>query len=116
MKGGPLGDIKNICVKVSSSQKKPAQKSFGHGRDSNPHPSAWQTSKTILINLYAKRQQKLQMWQLVDAAYKAYEICHFVGPKKKKKSLRKAPTKNSVFNNHGTSPSAKYANDSGKRR
>ena len=24
------------------------------------------------------------MWQLVDAAYKAYEICHFVGLKKRK--------------------------------
>ena len=26
--------------------KKPAQKIFGRGRDSNPRPSAWQTLKT----------------------------------------------------------------------
>ena len=41
------------------------------------------------------------MWQLVDAAYKAYEICHFVGLKKKKshcyslRFLRNMLTKNS---------------------
>ena len=36
--------------------KKPAQKKTYQGRDSNPRPSAWQTSKS-LINLYAKCQQ-----------------------------------------------------------
>ena len=103
--------LKKMRKKVSSSRKKPAQKSFSHGRDSNPRPSAWQTSKTILINLYAKWQQKLQVWQtsktilinlyakwhqnlqvwqLVDAAYKAYEICHLAGPKKRKKVTAKS--------------------------
>ena len=86
MKGGGLcRHLKNLRKKVSKP-KKPAQKIFGHGRDSNPRPSAWQTSKTILINLYAK-WQKLQVWQLVDAAYKAYEICQFVGLKKEKSLL-----------------------------
>ena len=56
MKGGPFGDIKKIAKKVSQSRKKPAQKKFDQGRDSNPRPSAWQTSKR-LINLYAKCQQ-----------------------------------------------------------
>ena len=43
MTGGPFGDI---CEKkVSQSQKKIAQKNFGQGQDSNPCPSAWQTSK-----------------------------------------------------------------------
>ena len=66
--------------KMSHQAKKNLHKTiFGHGWDSNIRPSAWQTSKTILINLYAKWQQKLQVWQLVDAAYKAFEICHFVG-------------------------------------
>ena len=54
--GGPFGDIKKICEKVSQSRKKPAHKNFGQGRDSNPRSSAWQTSKIILINLYAKWQ------------------------------------------------------------
>ena len=44
--GGPFGDIKKICGKKShKAGKKPAQKIFGQGRDSNPRPSAWQTSK-----------------------------------------------------------------------
>ena len=56
MKGDPLVTFKKFAKKVSPSRKKPAQKIFGHGRDSNPRPSAWQTSKTILTNLYAKWQ------------------------------------------------------------
>ena len=75
VKGGPLGvfehplfckigknqggtlwrHLKNLQKKVSQSRK-PAQKIFSHGRDSNSRPSAWQTSKTILINLCAKWQ------------------------------------------------------------
>ena len=43
VKGGSLG----VHNKVSQSQIKPAQKMFGHGRDSNPRPSAWQTSKIL---------------------------------------------------------------------
>ena len=74
--GGPLKTFEKVAKKSLTKPKKPAQKIFGDGRDSNPRPSAWQTSKTILINFYAKWQQKLQVWQLVDAAYKAYEICH----------------------------------------
>ena len=43
MTGGLFGDI---CEKkVSRSRKKFAQKNFGQGRDSNPCPSAWKTSK-----------------------------------------------------------------------
>ena len=43
MTGGLFGDI---CEKkVSQSRKKFAQKNFGQGRDSNPCPSAWKTSK-----------------------------------------------------------------------
>ena len=45
MKGDPLETLK-LAKKVSQSRK-PAQKSFGHGRDSNPRPSAWQTSKKL---------------------------------------------------------------------
>ena len=57
MKGGPFGDIKKNCEKsLTKPKKKPAQKKFDQGRDSNPRPSAWQTSKS-LINLYAKCQQ-----------------------------------------------------------
>ena len=43
--GGPFGDIKNFAKKVSQCRKKHAQKMFGHMRDSNQRPSAWQTSK-----------------------------------------------------------------------
>ena len=50
MKGGPFGDIKKIAKKVSQSRKN-LQKKFGQGRESNPCPSAWQTSKSR--NLYA---------------------------------------------------------------
>ena len=43
MTGGPFGDI---CEKKShKAEKKFAQKNFGQGRESNPCPSAWQTSK-----------------------------------------------------------------------
>ena len=46
MKGGPFGDIKKKLRKKShQAEKKHAQKIFGHGRDLNPRPSAWQTSK-----------------------------------------------------------------------
>ena len=54
--GGPFGDISKICDKKSHRAENLHKKIFGHGRDSNPRPSAWQTSKTILINLYAKWQ------------------------------------------------------------
>ena len=48
------GDPWETHQKSLTKRKKAAQKMFGHGRDSNPRPSTWQTSKTILINLYAK--------------------------------------------------------------
>ena len=41
------------------------QKDIGHGRDSNPRPSVWKTSK-ILINLYA---QLTLVFQLVEKTY-----------------------------------------------
>ena len=56
MKGGPFGDIKKLCEKGLTKPKKTCTKKFNQGRDSNPRPSAWQTSKS-LINLYAKRQE-----------------------------------------------------------
>ena len=46
MKGGPFGDLKKISKKVSQSRKNLAEKKFGQGRDLNPCPSAWQTSKS----------------------------------------------------------------------
>ena len=52
--GGPLGDIKKFAKK--SQSRKTCTKNFGQGRDSNPCPSAWQTSKSR--NLYAKCQSK----------------------------------------------------------
>ena len=55
MKGGPFGDIKKICEKSHKAEKN-LHKKFDQGRDSNPRPSAWQTSKS-LINLFAKCQQ-----------------------------------------------------------
>ena len=47
MKSGPFRDIKKLRKKVSQSRKKSTQKKFGRGRDSNPCPSAWQTSKSV---------------------------------------------------------------------
>ena len=55
MKGGPFGDIKKFAKKTHKAEKN-LRKKFDQGRDSNPRPSAWQTSKS-LINLYAKCQQ-----------------------------------------------------------
>ena len=45
MKGDPLKTLKKFAKKKSHKAEKPEQKSFGQGRDSYPHPSAWQTSK-----------------------------------------------------------------------
>ena len=45
MKGNPLETFKKIAKKVSQSRNNNAQKNFGQRRDSNPRPSAWQTSK-----------------------------------------------------------------------
>ena len=56
MKGEPFGDIKKNLRKKSHKAEKTCKKKFDQGRDSNPRPSAWQTSKS-LINLYAKCQQ-----------------------------------------------------------
>ena len=56
LKRGPFGDIEKICEKKSHKAEITCTKNFDQGRDSNPRPSAWQTSKTILINHYAKRQ------------------------------------------------------------
>ena len=53
MKGDPLESLKKLRKK-SHRAEKPAQKTFGQGRDSNPRPSAWQTLKRR--NLYAKCQ------------------------------------------------------------
>ena len=51
MKSGPFGDIKKIAKKSLTKPKKIYIKKFGQGRDSNPCPFAWQTSKSR--NLYA---------------------------------------------------------------
>ena len=53
MKGGPFGDI---CEKSHKDEKYLHKKFLVMAWDSNPRPSAWQTSKS-LINLYAKCQQ-----------------------------------------------------------
>ena len=42
---GPFGDIKQNLRKKSHKAKKTCTKNFCQGRDSNPRPSAWQTSK-----------------------------------------------------------------------
>ena len=42
-KGGIFGDMKKICEK-SHKAEITCTKNFGQGRDSNPRPSAWQTS------------------------------------------------------------------------
>ena len=44
MKRGILGDMKKIAKK-SHEAEITCTKNFGQGRDSNPRPSAWQTSK-----------------------------------------------------------------------
>ena len=45
--GGPFGDIEKICEKKVSQGRKNLHKKIDHGRDSNPRPSAWQTSKKV---------------------------------------------------------------------
>ena len=52
----PLETLKKFAKKSLTKPKKTGTKKFDQGRDSNPRPSAWQTSKS-LINLYAKCQQ-----------------------------------------------------------
>ena len=44
MEGGPFGDIKKMRKK-SHQAEITSTKNFGQGRDLNPRPSAWQTSK-----------------------------------------------------------------------
>ena len=56
MKGDTSGTLKEFAKKKSHKAEITYTKNFGQGRDSNPRPSAWQTSK-ILINLYAKCQK-----------------------------------------------------------
>ena len=41
----PWRHLKNLRKKVSQTRKKPGQKFFSQGRDSNPRSSAGQTSK-----------------------------------------------------------------------
>ena len=43
MKGGIFGDMKKKCEK-SHKAEITCTKIFGQGQDSNPRPSAWQTS------------------------------------------------------------------------
>ena len=45
MKGGPFGDMKKNCEKKSHKAGITCTKELVQGRDSNPRPSAWQTSK-----------------------------------------------------------------------
>ena len=51
MKGGPFGNIEKIAKKSLTKPKQIYTKKIGQVRDSNPCPSAWQTSKSR--NLYA---------------------------------------------------------------
>ena len=45
IEGGPLETFKKIAEKISQSRNNLHKQIFGQGRDSNPRPSAWQTSK-----------------------------------------------------------------------
>ena len=65
MKGDPLETLKKICKKKSHKTEKPAQKVFGQGRDSNPFPSAWQTSKNPQK---LEAEEATLVWQLVEAS------------------------------------------------
>ena len=49
MKGGLFGDLKKIEKKSLTKPKKIYTKKFGQVRDSNPCPSAWQTSKSRIL-------------------------------------------------------------------
>ena len=64
MKEDPLETLKNFAKKVSKP-KLQAQKNFGHGRDSDPRPFAWQTSSKILQKSEA---EVTLVWQLVEAS------------------------------------------------
>ena len=44
MKAGIFGDMKKKLRKKSHKAEITCTKNFGQGRDSNPRPSAWQTS------------------------------------------------------------------------
>ena len=59
---------------------KTCTKMFGHGRDSNPRPSAWQTSK-ILKKI--RRRSYISVTVSGSQLIKL-KICHFVGLKKRK--------------------------------
>ena len=65
MKKRPFGDLKKICEKSLTKPKKPAQKIFGHRRDSNP---------SFCLADLKKSSKKLEaeaatlVWQLVEAS------------------------------------------------
>ena len=58
MKRGPFGDIKKFAKKVSQSRNNLHKNIFGPGREWNPRPSAWQTSKNPQVPAEV-------VWQLV---------------------------------------------------
>ena len=61
MKGDPLETFKNSRKKVSQSQNNMSKKFFDQRRDSNPRPSAWQTSN----NPQKSETEVTLVWQLV---------------------------------------------------
>ena len=59
--GGPLETFKKFAKKSLTKPKKPAQKNFGHGRDSNP--------SFCLADLKKLEAEEAQLvWQLVEAS------------------------------------------------
>ena len=87
--------FKKIAKKVSQSRKNLHEK-FLVMSGTRTRLSAWQTSKNPPK---IQAEEATLVWQLVEANYKAYKICHFVGLKKRKVTtivcvfLRKALTK-----------------------
>ena len=87
MKGGPFGDIdKKLPKKVSRSRKRPAQKNFGHGRDSNPSLFLADLKKS---SKQLEAEEATLVWQLQGSQLIKLikSVTSLVLKKEKKKSL-----------------------------
>ena len=97
MKGDPLGTLKKFAKKSLTKSKKPAQKIFGQGRDSNSRP-ACQTSKAVTSMPSASRSSVTQFIVSASQLIKLMKSVSSLVLKKKKVTtivcvfLRKAPT------------------------
>ena len=89
MEGGLFGDIKKFAKKSLRKPKKPAQKTFGQVRDSNPRPSAWQTSKKAVTSVPSSSRSSVA--QFIVSASQLIKLIKSVSSlalkKKKKESL-----------------------------